>query len=100
MKSVSTGSAVPGSVLTYTVANTSTGSVDARTVVLVDAIPAPTVHVTSSATGPGTVIELSHDGGASFNSSDAPPVTHLRWRLAAPLPPGGSGTLSLQARAP
>ena len=31
---------------------------------------------------------LSEDGGATFDGSEAAPVTHIRWTLLAPLSPG------------
>jgi uncharacterized repeat protein (TIGR01451 family) len=100
LKSVSATSAKPGDVLTYSVLYSSSGSIPAQTVVLVDQVPPPTAYRTGSAAGPGTLIEFSHDGGLSWSSSDAAPVTHVRWTLSAPLPPGASGSVSFQAVIP
>ena len=60
-------------------------------------IPANTTYVTGSAAGAGTTIEYSQDGGLTYGNSDAAPVTHIRWTLAAALAPGGgSSTVSFQ----
>ncbi len=100
VKSVSTAEAVPGDVLSYVVSYTSTGSVDAYQVVVVDAVPPPCVYVPGSAAGAGAIVEFSHDGGASFDLSEAAPVTHVRFTLAAPLAPGSGGQVSFRARVP
>jgi uncharacterized repeat protein (TIGR01451 family) len=96
VKSADRASAAPGDVITYAVVYTSTGTTDARQVVLVDAIPASTIYVAGSAQGPGMLIEFSHDGGAAFDASEAAPVTHIRWSSPAPLPPGATGSVSFQ----
>jgi len=98
VKSVDRVSAVPGDVLTYTITYASSGSVDAREVVVLDPVPGETEYVAGSATGTGTLIEFSHDGGTSFDGSEVAPVTHIRWRLSAPLAPGDSGAVAFQAR--
>jgi hypothetical protein len=43
-------------------------------------------------------ITYSHDGGASFDASQAPPVTHVRWTRAASLAPAASGSVAFQVR--
>ena len=98
VKSVSAATAVPGQSLTYTVNYTSSGTVDAHEVVLVDPIPAALRYVPGSSTGSGTVIEFSHDNGATFDASETAPVTHVRWSLIAPLAPGDSGSVSFLAQ--
>ena len=50
--------------------------------------------------GPGALIEFSHDGGTSFDVSDAAPVTHVRWTFSTPLGVGSSGQVSYQAVIP
>ena len=96
VKSVDLAAAVPGDVMTYTVDYTSNGVSDAHNVVVVDPVPSSTDYVAGSAAGAGTVIEFSHDGGLSFDGSDNPPVTHIRWMVLTPLTPGSSGTVSFQ----
>lgn len=97
VKTVSDATAAPGAPLTYAVAYTSDGAVEAHAVVLVDPLPAEVAYIPGSATGPGTLIEFSHDGGATWDTSEAAPVTHIRWSLVAPLAPGDGGTVSFQA---
>jgi len=100
VKAVSAPSAVPGDVLTYSVAYTSDGSTGAHNVVVVDEVPAPAVYVAGSATGAGATIAFSHDGGLTFDSSEAAPVTHVRFLFPAPMAPGASGTVTFEAFVP
>jgi uncharacterized repeat protein (TIGR01451 family) len=99
LKSADRATAAPGDPIRYTVAYTSAGTTDAHGVVLVDAVPVQTAYLSGSATAsaPGTVIEFSHDGGLSFDGSEAAPITHLRFRLAAALAPGGTGSVAYRA---
>ena len=96
-KAVNAATAAPGDVLTYTIAYTSDGTTNAHNVVVVDAVPAETAYFAGSATGAGATITFSHDGGATFDASEAAPVTHVRWTFAAPMAAGQSGTVSFQA---
>lgn len=96
VKSVSSAAAVPGDVLTYTVAYAAGGSAPAYGVTLVDPIPSQTDYMAGSASAPGASVTFSHDGGASWNGSDALPVTHVRFVFAAPLAPGASGSASFR----
>lgn len=96
VKSVDRASAAPGDVVAYTLVYTGGGSADAHAVVLVDAIPPSTRYVSGSATGAGTTITFSHDGGLTFDASESAPVTHVRWSRAAVLSPGGGGTVAFQ----
>lgn len=98
VKTADRGTAAPGDLISYSVVYTSVGGADAFNVSVTDTVPADTLYVTGSASGAGALIEFSHDGGLSYDSSDAPPVTHLRWTLPAPLAPGASGTVSFQVR--
>jgi hypothetical protein len=73
---------------------------DAQNVTLTDAAPAPALYVAGSASGAGMTITFSHDGGATFDASEAPPVTHVRWELAGPLAPAASGTVTFAVQVP
>lgn len=96
VKSVDRAVATPGSTLTYAVTYTSAGSAAAYAVTVTDPVPANTAYVPGSASGAGAAVSFSRDGGATFGASDAPPVTHVRWTLAAPLAPGATGSVSFR----
>lgn len=98
VKSADRATAAPGDVITYTTAYTNGGGDTALAVVVVDAVPAWTTYVAGSAAGAGTTPEYSHDNGSSYDASESPPVTHVRWTRAASLPAGGTGNVSFQAR--
>ncbi len=97
VKAVDRASAAPGDVLTYSVVYTSAGGADALGVVVTDAVPPETDYVAGSASGTGALVEFSHDGGVTFDVSETPPVTHVRWSFPTPLSPGASGTVTFQA---
>jgi uncharacterized repeat protein (TIGR01451 family) len=96
VKSVDRASAAPGESLTYSLTYTSGGSAAAYAVTVTDPIPAGTAYVPGSASGPGTTVSFSRDGGATYGASDAPPVSHVRFTLAAPLIPGATGSVSFR----
>ena len=97
VKMVDRTTAAPNELLTYTILYTSAGSAAAYNPVLIDPVPPQTVYESGSATG-GVAVEFSHDGGLTFDASDVTPVTHVRWRLTAPLAPGAGGMVSFGAR--
>ena len=94
IKSVDQATAPPGAVLGYSVVYSNTGAADAFSIVLSDPVPPSTTYVAGSASGAGMTITFSHDGGGTYDASDALPVTHVRWTRPGPLPPGGSGTVA------
>ena len=97
VKAVSDASGPPGTLMTYTVTWLSNGSTPAYNVAIIDPVPPETAYEPGSASGAGATIEFSHDGGHSFDGSEAAPVTHLRWSFPAPLAPGETGQVSFQA---
>jgi len=100
VKSADKASAAPGDLITYTIAYENTGNQDALAVVIEDAVPLPAVYVQGSAAGAGMTMTYSHDGGSTFDPSDAAPVTHLQWSLPGPLAPSAPGTVSFVVRVP
>jgi uncharacterized repeat protein (TIGR01451 family) len=98
VKSVDRNAALPGEALLYTVVYTGGGSAPAHSVVLIDGVPAETAYAPGSASGPGTLIEFSSDGGATYGPAESEDVTHIRWIRLAPLAPGENGTVSFEVR--
>jgi len=97
LKSVDRAEAGPGETLTYTIQYLAAGSASSYAISLVDALSPELAYVAGSASGAGTTITFSHDGGVTYDASDAAPVTHIRWQRTSPLAPGGNGTTSFQA---
>ncbi|HEX4822849.1 MAG TPA: hypothetical protein VFV19_00905 [Candidatus Polarisedimenticolaceae bacterium] len=97
VKSVDRATAKPGDVLTYSITYTGGGSASALAVTVTDPVPAQVAYVAGSASGAGTTITYSHDGGTTYDASDAAPVTNIKWVRTSPLAPGGSGTASFRA---
>jgi uncharacterized repeat protein (TIGR01451 family) len=109
--------AAPGEILTYTVAYSNKGDEAATNVVIDDPVPAGASYVANSATGDGSEITFSNDGGRTY----ARPVmlffnyrlpssqkverrvatpdqyTHVRWTVAK-VAPGTSGQLTFQVK--
>jgi uncharacterized repeat protein (TIGR01451 family) len=100
LKASDRAAALPGDTITYTVTYTNTGDQEAQNVVLTDAVPAPAVYVAGSASGAGAAVSFSHDGGLTYDASEAAPVTHVRWSLLAPLAAGASGTAGFSVVVP
>jgi uncharacterized repeat protein (TIGR01451 family) len=88
----------PGQVLTYTLTYSNIGDRMAYEVVVTDKVPPNTRYLPNSAAGLGTHPAFSHDNGETFDASQAPPVTHLRWTRIHPLPGGKSGSVRYQVR--
>jgi uncharacterized repeat protein (TIGR01451 family) len=97
-KVIYTGTISTGATLTYTLYYENVGAGTATNVILTDVIPAGTTYITDSAAGANTVISYSHDGGITFDSSQSPPVTHIRWELTIDIVPGESGNVSFKVR--
>ncbi len=113
-KDVTKGS--PGDVIRYTIAYRNGGKSDARDAVIVDPVPKGAAYLPGSAAGQGAEITFSLDGRTfqvppqlkyKARQPDgreaelvAPPdmYTHIRWKLSAPVPPGGTGAVSFQVR--
>lgn len=57
--------------------------------------PAPDVSVDGQTFGPLATLRVRD--GASLRAATAADVTHVRWRIAAPIAPGAQGQVSFQA---
>ncbi len=95
-ENVDLATAVPGDTLTYTVVYANIGEGLATSVIIVEDIPVETTYVTSSAAGDNMTIEFSQDGGSNYSTSQATPVTHIRFTRTLSLAAGDNGTFTFK----
>lgn len=100
-----------GQVVYYTVRITNQTTVPVRNVAVVQAVPANTVYIADSASGPGADVSFSIDGGQRFAPPEALTVeaegakqpaqaaqyTHIRWQLRNALAPGATALARFRA---
>ena len=106
----------PGDILKYTITYRNVGTVEARDGRIVDPVPQETSYVSGSVEGKDAEITFSLDG----KTYQAPPMlkykvrqadgteaehdatpemyTHIQWKLLKPVPPGGTGSVSFEAK--
>lgn len=115
-KIVPAETSVAGDVLTFTVTYRNTGNEVATNAVMDNPISASMSYIDNSATGAGTEISFSIDGGKTFKKSSyltyevklpngltekqtARPeeYTHIRWTVSK-VPPGAGGTVGYRAK--
>jgi len=104
---------VPGSIVIFSVRYKNTGKDPASNVTVMNPVPENMVYVDKSAEGKGARIDYSIDGGKTYGAPEkltvrdsqgkvrpalAKDYTHIRWVLAAPLAPGGTGSVSFRAQ--
>lgn len=101
---------VPGDEVVYTLTYTNKGVQPAERVAIDNPVPTHTRYVDGSASGEGSAVTFSVDGGKSFAAPSALTVreknnagaevvrpatakdyTHIRWQLREPVAPGRSG---------
>jgi len=100
---------VPGDRVVFQLAYRNTGRQPLADIVLDNPVPSaiayrapadgskvPDVSVDGRTYGPLATLRVAQPGGAS-RAAAADDVTHVRWRLDAPLAPGGAGRLAFQA---
>jgi uncharacterized repeat protein (TIGR01451 family) len=95
VKTVSSPTALPGAILTYTITYTNTSSGALTNIVISDTTPAFTTYIGASAACP------SVPAGTSCSVSVQPAANAtgpLRWTVTGNLPSSGSGTVSFQVR--
>lgn len=103
---------VPGDEVVYTVSATNVCESDAEKVVIDNPIPEHMNYVAQTATGPGTDVTFSVDGGFNYAAPQAlsmanpdgtrrPAVaadyTHIRWVMRNPLKPGAVAFATFRA---
>jgi uncharacterized repeat protein (TIGR01451 family) len=106
----------PGDIVKYTIAYRNVGTVEARDARVVDPVPKETTYVSGSAEGKDTAITYSLDGkafqdppllkykvrqadGTEAEYQATPEMyTCIQWKLLKPVPPGGAGSVSFNAK--
>lgn len=91
-KVVNSSTASPTDSLTYNTVYSNVGDGIANQIQIIEVIPDHTVYIPGSATADNATFLYSHDGGATFDSSDALPVTHIQIIRQTALSPGESGS--------
>ena len=82
----------------YTIRVTNPGPEPVNDVLVTKQLPYGVDYVPGSAAGPGCRIELSLDGGATFERGGGKGAyTHLRWIFDQPLAPGATALLRFRA---
>jgi len=102
--------------LIYNITYSNKGEGEARDISVVDPIPAGTVYILGSASGEGSDMTYSIDGGLIYQEPPvqyvikkadgtqekkiAPPemYTHIKWLVKGPVQPGKDGQVSFKAR--
>jgi len=106
------GQAVPGDQIGFRISYSNEGSERATAVLINNPIPEDAVYIANSATGAGSTITYSVDGGNTFaaasqltvkeNGEDRPAkaedFTNVRWQLTQPVEAGASGKVEYQVR--
>ncbi len=102
---------VPGESVFYTITFTNVSDQPADNVVITNPIAEDLMYVDGSAFGPGTEIQFSVDGGATFapagelnviegdelRKAEAKDFTHVRWVMQTDLDAGAQGTARFAA---
>jgi len=104
----------PGDVLRYMIRYENKGKGEAKDATFVDPVPQGTIYIGESAEGEGAEITFSIDGktfrqatlltyqvrradGTVTEHVATPEMyTHVQWKLSKPVPPGGTGSVSLK----
>jgi uncharacterized repeat protein (TIGR01451 family) len=94
---------MPGEERLYTLRFRNTAPEPAAGLILEFSLPAGLAYVPASASGPGTRVTVSVDGGSSFEPESslgerAAGATHLRWTFRATLYPQTRGIVSFRGR--
>lgn len=112
VKRVPAEKVVPGSEVIFTSNYENVSRETAEKAVITNPVPEHMVYVGESAQGKGVRITFSVDNGRTYDiparlfvldaagrKSPAQPsdITHIRWTLEAPLPPGAKGSVSFRA---
>jgi uncharacterized repeat protein (TIGR01451 family) len=113
---VEPGKMIPGDEVVYTISYLNKGARPAERVVVVNPVPQHTKFRPGSVEGANTEVAYSADGGKTYAAPDklqvaardakggpvtrlavASDITHIRWTLKEPLPPGANGYVRFRA---
>ncbi len=95
---VEAGRLEAGEQLYYTIRVTNSGREPVSDVMVTKQLPYGVNYMPGSATGPGCRIELSLDGGVTFERAGGKGAyTHVRWIFDQPLAPGATALLRFRA---
>jgi len=112
-KRVAADLVTPGEKVVYTVSFTNDEANPASDLVLAMPVPADVRYLEGSAEREGAVVRYSIDGGSTYSTRDAltipavdggsrsanpDDITHIQWRIAGPVPVGGSDSVAFKAR--
>jgi len=82
----------------YTLRVTNPGKAPVTDVQVTKRMPQGLQFIPGSAVGPASLVEFSADGGTTFTAVPAGgELTHVRWSLRRPLPPGATALLRFRA---
>ena len=82
----------------YTIRVRNPGQEPVRDVQVTKRMPYGMLYLPGTAAGPASDIEFSTDGGRSFQAQpETDELSHLRWNLRRPLPPGATALLRVRA---
>lgn len=101
----------PGETIIYSIRYENDSSEAASGIVLVMPVPEEVDYIEGSVAGGKSGVTFSADGGKTYvargrltveeNGATRPArgdeITHIRWELSAPVPPGGKGEVSYKA---
>jgi uncharacterized repeat protein (TIGR01451 family) len=103
----------PGTMVIYTNTFTNQGEEPAENLVVTNPVPQDMVYLSGSAMGENADITFSVDSGETFANENeltitgqdgakrlAEPkdITHIRWLIKTPLPPGAAGSVEYRAQ--
>lgn len=101
----------PGETVIYSIRYRNDSGEAASDIVLVMPVPKEVAYVEGSVTGGDTSVAFSADGGKTYvargrltveeggttRPARGDEITHIRWTLATPVPPGDTGEVSYKA---
>lgn len=111
VKRVPADKVTPGETIVYSIRYKNDGADPAADIILVMPVPKEVAYVEGSVTGEETAVAFSADGGKTYvargrltveengstRAARGDEITHIRWTLAEPVAPDGSGEVSYKA---